>query len=92
MRTKVTIFVLTAIACVFAFNVQSEEPIKTNDRPTFLTSPIGQELLDTLELAFTQRLEEYKAGRSGPEHAIRLNKNLYDEQISAANLRHEKGS
>lgn len=78
------IFVLTAIACVFASDVQSDEPIKTNDRPTFLTSPIGQELLDTLELAFTRRLEEYKAGRSGPEHAIRLNRNLYEEQISAA--------
>jgi len=84
MRTNVTIFLLTAIACVFASDVQSDEPIKTNDRPTFLTSPIGQELLGTLELAFTQRLEEYKAGRSGPEHAIRLNRNLYEEQMSAA--------
>ncbi len=84
MKTKVAILVLTTIACVFASNVQSEEPIKTNDRPAFLTSSVRQELLDTLELAFTQRFEEYKAGRSGPEHAIRLNKNLYDEQISAA--------
>jgi hypothetical protein len=84
MRINITIFVLSAIACVFASDVQCDEPIKTNDRPTFSTSPIGQELLDTLELAFTQRLEEYKAGRSGPEHSIRLNRNLYEEQISAA--------
>lgn len=86
MRTKFTIFVSTAIGCVFAFNLQSEEPIKPNDRPTFVTSPIGQELLDTLELAFSQRLDGYKEGRSGPEHAIRLNKNLFDEQVAAAHL------
>ena len=85
MKTQAAMFAFCAIACMFAFNVQSDEPTKTDDRPTFLTSPLGQELLDTLDLAFTQRVEEYKAGLSGPEHAIRLNQKLYDAQISAAN-------
>jgi hypothetical protein len=85
MKTLATMLALCAIPCIFAINVQSDEPTKTDDRPTFLTSPLGQELLDTLDLAFTQRVEEYNAGRSGPEHAIRLNQKLYDAQISAAN-------
>jgi hypothetical protein len=85
MKTIATMLALIGIACVFTFSAQSDEPTDSDKNPTFTAPQIGQELLDTLDLAFTQRLNEYKTGRAGAEHAIRLNTKLYHEQISAAN-------
>ena len=70
MKTGNLMLVPAAIVCVLAFNVQSDEPAETHVRPTLLTSPLGQELIDTLELALNQRLAEYESGRCGPEHGL----------------------
>ncbi len=84
MKNAVSILVLTGIVCALAFNVQSDQPHKSpTNRPTFHAAPVYLELLDTLDLALSGYLTEYKAGRSGPEHAIRLNKQLYEQQRGA---------
>ena len=84
MKTIATLVSLTCLVCVFACTAQSDEPADASKSPTFATSEIGQELLQTLELAFSQRLDEYKGGRVGVEHTLRLNTKLYQEQIGAA--------
>ena len=85
MKTIATLVSLTCLVCVFACTAQSDEPADASKSPTFATSEIGQELLQTLELAFSQRLAEYKGGRRvGVEHTLRLNTKLYQEQIGAA--------
>jgi hypothetical protein len=82
MKNALSILVLAGIVCTLAFRVQSDEPNKAS-RPTFHAAPVYLELLDTLELALSGYLTEYEAGRSGPDHAIRLNKQLYEQQRGA---------
>ncbi|WP_144057793.1 hypothetical protein [Novipirellula maiorica] len=84
MKTIVMLFSLTCVACVFAYTAQSNELTDASKVPRYTTSAIGKELLQTLDIAFSLRLAEYKEGRAGVEHAIRLNTKLYQEQIGAA--------
>ncbi|MEM8671385.1 MAG: hypothetical protein AAGG48_27945 [Planctomycetota bacterium] len=90
MKTCTLFFALFALAMTFSFDAQSDEPKEQKKEPTYTTSALGQELIETLELAFSQRLKEYTFGRSGPEHAIRLNAQLYREQIGAASADSKK--
>ena len=81
----------TAIACVLmlastlAYTAQSDEPDVSTSTLSYNTSEIGKQLLDILALSYEQRMVEYRDGRSTPGRLIELNRELFDEQISAVN-------
>ena len=80
MNTKTGTVCVLLLAIVVAFKANSEEPQKRAETLTFNTSELGKELLETLNLNYKQRLDEYKDGRSTPVRLIEVNRDLYETQ------------